>query len=1131
MNNDVIKVQLSCGVDYYKGEKGDKPVKGVDYFTADDINNIVARIEGGEGVDLSEYAKKEYVDNAIANIPAGGITVETDPTVPQWAKQPNKPSYTANEVGALPADTQLFSGNYNDLTNKPTIPVVPSNVSAFNNDAGYVNSSAVNTAISNAEIDWNNVIVRTESEEIDGELVERNISLAEIGVADQATIDAVYSYIDDELAQIDPSLGNADVNADRVLISEEYDDETEETIQTYLPEKLTEIENAIANIPAGGITVETDPTVPSWAKQANKPTYTAQEVGALPANTALFSGNYNDLTNKPTLPPAPIVIQATIAGQPSIVNGNYRLPLTITSNNLPEAYAQYQTHPSTVGISVDLTAMGTPTKIYVDCESFYRDDDGNGGYNYETYGEFNDSSLARQFGYEFMNGTITLSTSRGYFGTLIGVATVNQLGSKANSADLATVATSGDYNDLTNKPTIPTAYTLPTATTSTLGGVKVDGTTITITDGVISATSSGSSSYTLPTASTSTLGGVKVDGSSIVINDGVISASGFFSSVVAEQRDANDNIVAGVGFQPQGIIMMNQYEGVGVNGTLTVDSNGDLCWNNTPIGSGSGSGSGSSYTAGYGISIDNSVIKTLPAPAGLDSVNTIAYRYYDYPDKNSMIEKLRAGKVIYTGGNMVETPGTHGNVLNITAPELFGNSNATTMKVVKTGGTNGTVEIFTAFDYDFSSLKYYYLVPATNISTSGYYNGGTLYECGGNFSTLQYYSTMNASYSAPYASGQILLGKTPAYLDNIKQDKLTFNSTYDATTNPVATMADVGNVDGLLNFSHYIYQIVPSFESMFSYRECERSGGASAQANRATTATELANQLNEYGISVIDGESFSSKLSASAITNKIGKNYTYYLQNNNIANIQFPNSNFSRVTYLDTNVDLALGSSNRCFVVYGNEVLDFIDINEARKYVGTAIVDGLYCHHGTATLHYLTNDTLKQNLLKLDGTIYNVSQSIPTDASGISYTYDPEDNPETAQEMTVKDALDNAMSSVMNGFEVSEWDENQEYEQNTSYYGATIQLQHIDEIDPETGDALGIREMNISASGIEFSSENGGHTRTLGINDYGDLSIDDDRILTETDMVIPPAPSTDGNYVLKVVVSNGEPTYSWVAET
>ena len=81
----------------------------------------------------------------------------------------------------------------------------------------------------------------------------------------------------------------------------------------------------------------------------------------------------------------------------------------------------------------------------------------------------------------------------------------------AKSADLSTVATSGsyedlinkpnlfsgDYQDLTNKPTIPEPYTLPTASTDTLGGVKVDGSTITITDGVISSAGGGSSSNIL----------------------------------------------------------------------------------------------------------------------------------------------------------------------------------------------------------------------------------------------------------------------------------------------------------------------------------------------------------------------------------------------------------------------------------------------------------------------------------------------------------------------------------------------------------------------------------------------------------------------------------------------------------
>lgn len=39
--------------------------------------------------------------------------------------------------------TVATSGSYTDLTNKPTIPTVPTNVSAFTNDSGYITSSAL----------------------------------------------------------------------------------------------------------------------------------------------------------------------------------------------------------------------------------------------------------------------------------------------------------------------------------------------------------------------------------------------------------------------------------------------------------------------------------------------------------------------------------------------------------------------------------------------------------------------------------------------------------------------------------------------------------------------------------------------------------------------------------------------------------------------------------------------------------------------------------------------------------------------------------------------------------------------------------------------------------------------------
>lgn len=140
----------------------------------------------------------------------------------------------------------------------------------------------------------------------------------------------------------------------------------------------------------------------------------------------------------------------------------------------------------------------------------------------------------------------------------------------------ATVATSGNYNDLSNKPTIPTklptpnvltftgavtgtwdgsaaktvnipsgsSYTLPLASNSTRGGIKLSSSTqggtpngITTTSGRTYAVQVNSSEqavvnvpwtdtkYTLPTASATTLGGVKV-GSGLAISNGVLSATG-----------------------------------------------------------------------------------------------------------------------------------------------------------------------------------------------------------------------------------------------------------------------------------------------------------------------------------------------------------------------------------------------------------------------------------------------------------------------------------------------------------------------------------------------------------------------------------------------------------------------------
>lgn len=56
-------------------------------------------------MSYKEYASKEYVQDVLKNV----SFEETDPTVPSWAKEPTKPTYTAEEVGALPVDTVIPS--------------------------------------------------------------------------------------------------------------------------------------------------------------------------------------------------------------------------------------------------------------------------------------------------------------------------------------------------------------------------------------------------------------------------------------------------------------------------------------------------------------------------------------------------------------------------------------------------------------------------------------------------------------------------------------------------------------------------------------------------------------------------------------------------------------------------------------------------------------------------------------------------------------------------------------------------------------------------------------------------------------------------------------------------------------
>ena len=79
-----------------------------------------------------------------------------------------------------------------------------------------------------------------------------------------------------------------------------------------------------------------------------------------------------------------------------------------------------------------------------------------------------------------------------------------------------------DNSGLASWATIP-GYTLPIATSSTLGGIKVGSGLSVNNSGILS----NSYSYSLPIASSSTLGGVKVGSGLSIDGDGELSLNGF----------------------------------------------------------------------------------------------------------------------------------------------------------------------------------------------------------------------------------------------------------------------------------------------------------------------------------------------------------------------------------------------------------------------------------------------------------------------------------------------------------------------------------------------------------------------------------------------------------------------------
>lgn len=97
-------------------------------FTYDKAT-IDEKVAGGGSFDPSQYYNKTATDALLdEKADLSSFTAHTSNTTIH---------VTPEQVASWNVKSD-FSGDYDDLTNKPTIPTVPTDISAFNNDVGYI---------------------------------------------------------------------------------------------------------------------------------------------------------------------------------------------------------------------------------------------------------------------------------------------------------------------------------------------------------------------------------------------------------------------------------------------------------------------------------------------------------------------------------------------------------------------------------------------------------------------------------------------------------------------------------------------------------------------------------------------------------------------------------------------------------------------------------------------------------------------------------------------------------------------------------------------------------------------------------------------------------------------------------
>ena len=421
-------------------------------------------------IDSALDAKQDVINDLAvirsgAALGATAIQSESDPTVHAWAKQPSKPSYSYNEITGKPTlSTVATSGSYNDLTNKPDIPSeqIQSDWNQSNTSAkDYIKNkpeipvlpTLADVATSGDYEDLTNTPTIPDVPEWAMSSTKPSYTVSEIDGAQEELVSGTNIKTINGTSvlgsgNITIQGGGGDVN---VIESITFNgsavpvDASKNAAITYsapvtsvngntgavtisVPMKISDLTND-----SGFITsyTETDPVFSASAAAS----ITSADITSWNGKST-FSGSYNDLTDKPTL----------FSGDYNDLTGKPNLATVATSGD----YDDLSNKPTIPSAVTETTVSG--------------------------------------WGFTKNAGTITgiimNGASKGTSGVVDLGTVVTDVSGKANTADLATVATSGSYTDLDDKPTIPTVPSNVSAFTNDIGYTTNTG-TVTSTGGTV----------------------------------------------------------------------------------------------------------------------------------------------------------------------------------------------------------------------------------------------------------------------------------------------------------------------------------------------------------------------------------------------------------------------------------------------------------------------------------------------------------------------------------------------------------------------------------------------------------------------------------------------------------------------